>query len=73
MIQTKGFKKPVCAECGRELESGRANYEVRRRIDCSHCEPVAKVKENWQPMFGGGSISAVYTLDENGKIVPARR
>ena len=67
------FERPKCAECGKPLDAHRASYEIRRRLYCSSCEAVAKVKETWQPMFAGGSIAGVYTIDSNGKIVPARR
>jgi hypothetical protein len=69
----KVFESPKCAECGAPLEQQRASYSGTRRFYCEQCSPVGKVKETWQPLMAGSSVSAVYILDENGKIVPAKR
>lgn len=66
------FVGPRCAECGKPLPRERASYETKRRFYCSGCENIARMKESWQPMIGS-SVSAMYVIDSNGKLVPHRR
>ncbi len=62
----KGFtgRTKHCIECGIELPAQRASYELRNRAYCDQCKELAHVKERWQPMASGFSVSSIFVLKE---------
>jgi len=56
-------KKVVCIECGDEVAPERAAYEPQlTKRYCAKCAPIRDLKQSWQPMHSGYSVSAIYIV-----------
>ena len=58
------FRKPVCAECAKELPPRKTDYDQQqRRLYCEDCAAIGEVKDNWKPL-AGGTVSRVFFIKD---------